>query len=252
MRSIGHWVGWSNTVDTFKAGDPNAEVRGIAVAWMSTLRALEEAFGKGCNLFVTHEPTFYAHRDDDSSMFDYEHARRKRALLERSQMVVYRCHDVWDAMPEVGIRDSWGRGLGLTGRVIAADKFYAVYEERPVTVQALAENVARRVRSLGQEHIQIVGDRSKLVSRVGIGTGAITDVIHMAKLGAEAMIVTDDGIRFWQGGSWALDAGLPLLVVNHATAEEWGMEALANYLAAQFPDVPVHHLPQGCLYSTIG
>ena len=64
---------------------------------------------------------------------------------------------------------------------------------------------------------------------------------------ADALLVTDDGIRFWADGSWAIDRDLPLLVVNHASAEEWGMRSLATYLAAHFPGLPIHHLPQGCL-----
>ncbi|HEU5317547.1 MAG TPA: hypothetical protein VFX49_15650 [Chloroflexota bacterium] len=31
-RRLGTWVSWDTTVDTFKAGDPDAELRGIAVA----------------------------------------------------------------------------------------------------------------------------------------------------------------------------------------------------------------------------
>jgi putative NIF3 family GTP cyclohydrolase 1 type 2 len=250
MRGVGMWVDWNATVDTFKAGDPGSEVKGIAVAWMSLQWALEKAHAAGCNLFVTHEPTFYDHWDRDQSVFEHEHARRKRAFLERTGMVVYRCHDVWDVMPELGIVDSWGRGLALGGRVVATAKFYAVHEREPLTVAALAEHVARQVRPLGQDHVDVLGDPNKVVSRVGVGTGAITNVVQMARLGADALIVTDDGIHFWQGGSWALDAGLPLLVVNHATAEEWGMRALAGYLSEQFPGVPVQHIPQGCMYRT--
>ena len=32
MRHLGTWVDWTNTVDTFKAGDPQTEVHAIAVA----------------------------------------------------------------------------------------------------------------------------------------------------------------------------------------------------------------------------
>ena len=32
MRQLGTWVDWDKTVDTFKAGDPQTEVRAIAVA----------------------------------------------------------------------------------------------------------------------------------------------------------------------------------------------------------------------------
>ena len=252
MRSVGHWVDWSTTVDTFKFGDPNAEVKGIAVAWMSLQRSLEEASAAGCNLFVTHEPTFYAHRDDDPTVFEHEHARRKRGFLERTGMVVYRCHDVWDRMPEIGIVDSWATGPrarrppGRGGAILRGTT-----SGSRLAVSALAEHVARRVRPLGQGCVQVVGDPEKLVSRIAVGTGAITNVVQMAGLGGDALIVTDDGIRFWQGGSWAVDAGIPLIVVNHATAEEWGMRSLARYLAEQFPRVPVRHLPQGCMYSVL-
>ncbi len=248
MRKVGTWVDWEKTVDTFKAGDPNAEVKGIAVGWMSLQWALEKAHAAGCNLVVTHEPTFYDHWDRDPSVFEHEHARRKRAFLAETGMVVYRCHDVWDAMPEVGIPDSWGKGLDLGGRVVNSAKFYRVYEREPLTVEALAGHVLQRVRPLGQEHVDVVGDPAKVVSRVAIGTGAITDVVQMVGLGADALIVTDDGIRYWKGGSWALDAGLPLLVVNHATAEEWGMQSLTRYLREQFPEVPIRHIPEGCMY----
>ena len=68
---------------------------------------------------------------------------------------------------------------------------------------------------------------------------------------ADALLVTDDGMSFWRDGSWALDRDLPLLVVNHATAEEWGMRSLVKYLQVQFPGVPVQHFPQGCQYRSV-
>ena len=57
------WVDWPNSVDTFKAGDPGSEVRGIAVGWKAHRHSLERADELGCNLFVCHEPLFYDHHD---------------------------------------------------------------------------------------------------------------------------------------------------------------------------------------------
>jgi putative NIF3 family GTP cyclohydrolase 1 type 2 len=48
-----------------------------------------------------------------------------------------------------------------------------------------------------------------------------------------------------------LDAGLPVIVVNHATSEEPGMMRLAEHLQAHFTEVPVHFIPRGCLYRLI-
>lgn len=52
-------VEWQkDTVDTFKAGDPDTAVTGIAVTMMATMDVLERASAKGLNFVITHEPTF--------------------------------------------------------------------------------------------------------------------------------------------------------------------------------------------------
>src|ERR1700704_3771873 len=49
-------VPWqSDTVDTFKAGNPDSRVSGIAVTMMATLDVLQRAAAAGDNLIVTHE-----------------------------------------------------------------------------------------------------------------------------------------------------------------------------------------------------
>ncbi|MBN1348294.1 Nif3-like dinuclear metal center hexameric protein [candidate division KSB1 bacterium] len=108
------WIDLENTVDTFKAGDPATVVTGIAVGWMSYFRALEETVESGCNVFITHEPTFYDHHDNDPSVFDFDIAHRKKDFIRRNNLVIIRCHDVWDRMPEIGITDSWAQFLGLS------------------------------------------------------------------------------------------------------------------------------------------
>jgi len=259
MRALGTWVDWTQTVDTFKAGDPESDVHGIAVAWQSQWPTLKAAHAAGCTLFITHEPTFYVHRDDDPGGYQDAQLDAKRAWLAETGMVVYRCHDVWDVVPEHGVRDSWARGLGLDGPPLAEDarRFYGVYRVEPQPLRQLARRLASRVRDVGQDQVQLLGDGSRTVTHLAIGTGAACRVPAMASLrtpdGAapDALLVTDDGMRFWADGSWAIDRDLPLLIVNHASAEEWGMRSLAAYLQAHFPSVPVRHFPQGCLYQTL-
>ena len=122
---------------------------------------------------------------------------------------------------------------------------------------ALAQAFAARLSAIGQDQVQVLGDATRTVERLAIGTGAACRVPDMAQLHdqdgryPDALLVTEDGMRFWADGSWAIDRGLPLLVVNHATAEEWGMQSLAEYLRTQFPGVPVRHFPQGCQYTSV-
>ena len=54
---------WSETVDTFKAGNPDTAVRGIATTVMATMSVLERAAAAGRNFIISHEPTFYGHTD---------------------------------------------------------------------------------------------------------------------------------------------------------------------------------------------
>lgn len=250
MRQLGTWVAWEHSCDGFKAGSPAADIERIAVCWQSTFPMLRKAHEYGCNLFVTHEPTYYAHMDDNPDVFRHEHARQKREFLEQTGMVVYRCHDVWDRMPKVGILDSWAKGLGFDGDAIAVSPYYACYSYAG-TVQDLAHRISSRTKELGQPGVQVTGDLSLPVSAVAIGTGAITNIIDMAAMGADAVIVTDDGFLHWQGGAWAADRDLPLIVVNHAVAEEWGMQNLARYIGQTFADTPVRYIPFGCPFTVI-
>jgi len=81
----------SNTVDTFKGGDPNTKVTGIAVTMMATMDVLQRAAAKGQNLIITHEPTFYDHLDttkelpqgDDDPVF-VESALSSKAIISSS------------------------------------------------------------------------------------------------------------------------------------------------------------------------
>ena len=48
-------------MDTFKAGNPDSPVSGIAVIKMATLDVLQRAAAVGDSLTITHEPTFFKH-----------------------------------------------------------------------------------------------------------------------------------------------------------------------------------------------
>jgi hypothetical protein len=71
----------------------------------------------------------------------------------------------------------------------------------------------------------------------------------MAQMG-DLLILTDDGTRLWESAQWSVDTDTPLLLVNHATAEEPGLKALSEFLGRKL-DVPVHFIPQGCLYTSL-
>ncbi len=79
-------VAWREpTVDTIKAGNPDAPVRGIATTVMATLDVLQRAAAQGKNLIITHEPTFYNHEDKTQDFEKDPVYLAKRALIAQEQ-----------------------------------------------------------------------------------------------------------------------------------------------------------------------
>lgn len=244
---MAYWNNWSQTCDGFLWGDPENELEGVAVCWSSKMTQLQTAVKNGCNLYVTHEPLYsYVHHNS----FIHPLEKEKTKLLRESRIVVYRCHDVLDMMPEIGIPDSWAKTLGFEGSPAITRNYYRAYDlETGMTARRLAENLLNKLSPLGQNVIHVVGPEEKEVTRLVVGTGAITNFRVMTQMG-DVLLVTDDGTRLWESAQWSDDTKTPILIVNHATAEEPGVNALSEFLTEKL-SVPVHFIPQGCLYRSI-
>ena len=240
FREVGKWVNWKKTCDQFLHGDPDVEVKGIATAWIPTNAVLREASICGLNLFITHEPAFCGGYKGTTSGDRVAAAKRK--LLDKLGITLMRCHDTWDRMPEVGIPDAWANFLGFKTEQRPVESFYKICLLGDVTVEDAARAVLKKVKRLGQGIVLIVGDREKRVSRMAVGTGAITRLPSMLDLKPDVILATDDGMNFWDGGLWAVDLGVPVLIVNHSTAEKPGMQAMARYLTEKYPDLPIQYL----------
>ena len=252
LRTLnGGWVDEAKTVDTFKAGDPEALVRGIAVGWMGYTWALQQAVSLGCNIFITHEPTYYDHCDSNEKIFELPRVSERRRFIEENQLVILRCHDLWDQYPVSGIPDAWADALGL-GAAIGGEGYFRLYDVSGNTALDIARNIARKTRDLGQEAVQLIGPADKAVNRLALGTGAITPFFYFVQsLGADIGLCTDDGLAYWREAAYAVDADIPLIIVNHTVSELAGIRELAQHLQAQFPQVPVHYIPQRCVYNLV-
>ena len=252
LRSLnGGWVNFADTVDTWKAGDPDADVAGIAVGWMSYTWALERAAALGCNLFITHEPTFYHHLDNDPEILAWPESKSKLARIEALGLTVLRCHDLWDQYPGLGIADAWGQKLGL-GEPIGGHGYFRVYAGGGRTAMQLARNMAARVQDLGQPGVHLIGAPERPVERIVTGTGAATPY-HEMLVGyqADLVVCTDDGLGYWRDAAHAIDNDHTILVFHHHVSEEYGMELLARHLAEAFPAIPVNYIQQQCMYQLV-
>ncbi|MGA2741537.1 MAG: Nif3-like dinuclear metal center hexameric protein, partial [Bryobacteraceae bacterium] len=113
QKNVG--VAWrSQTVDTFKAGDPDTPVTGVATTMMATYDVLRRAAAAGDNLIITHEPTFYGHLDQTADLAKENDAvlAAKQAFIAEHRLVVWRFHDHWHARTPDGIQTGMIRALG--------------------------------------------------------------------------------------------------------------------------------------------
>jgi len=258
--SVGRWVDREKTVDRIIIGDPETEVRRALVSWISDFRAVREAVARGCQMLVTHEPTFWIHANEVATFEQWERgsanrqlAERKRAFIEQHKLVILRVHDAWDGMPEIGIPWAWARHLEVGERPAAVSEgsYQQRYDIEPMPLDGLAERIAQRAALLGEPAVQVVGPGDKVVSRVGIGTGCYTDIALFLSLGCDVSIVCDDSNWYWQWLQFAADYGHAVIRVNHGVTEEPGMVTLTEYINQMLP-VRAEHLPHGASFRLVG
>ena len=242
-QKLGSWVNWDNTTDVILHGDPDIEVSSIAVTWLATDAVIREAAERGCNFIISHEGIYYPTFEKYKS--EQDHHAAKRALLDEHGITVFRCHDMWDRMPNYGICDTWADFLGWPSDQRELESYYKVCDVGGMTGTHVADGVLQKIATLGQTSIQVMGDLDRDVSRLAIGTGAITKLPDMHNLDADILLASDDGTHTTYCGLWSFDLGIPVIIVCHSTSELPGMMALAEYVPTIFDDVDVCYLPCG-------
>ncbi len=246
------WVDRETSVDRVIVGDAEADVDRCLVSWMPSLKALRHTVGRGMRLLICHEPTFWNHRADRAT--EDPVSQEKLAYIRDHELVILRNHDCWDKWPKVGIPWAWAGflGLGNQPKTVSEDRCHHRYDIKLVPLEAFARHVAERCESLGEPLVQVIGDGSQLVSRIGIGTGCGCDIPTYQAMGCDCSVVCDDGSSYWADIQRAEDSSHPVIRVNHGTSEEPGMVTLTAYINANIEGIRAEHLPHNCTFRLVG
>ena len=241
------WVDRDRTVDTFKHGDPEVEVRSAAVMWMLTNEAVERVRELGANLVVAHEPTFFGHFDDAEEVKDDPVYLAKRRRLDEAGLTVLRIHDSWDVWPEIGVGASLARLLGLR-LAQERDPVRRCYAVEPTTLEGFARSVRAK---LGMDAVSMMGDPGRMVRRVGLAFGMIAGIPSMqAFLAMKPDVILAGELCHWRDVRYLEDAGAALVLTDHAASENPGMKSLAQFLEKQFR-IPAHYVEVGSPFRTV-
>ena len=212
LKSEGTWVRWNRcTRDRVLFGDDDQEVKKIGVCWVATNRVIEQALEKGINFIVSHENIFYTTGTHLETKL-VESIKYKKDLLSKGNICVYRCHDVWDSIPEYGVSDVWAKKLGFDFKDRVINSYYQHADIPKQTVSELATHVANALKDDGEEGVYVFGNVNKEVSHLAIGTGAGTDIFEMLEFNPDVVIVADDGITNYKDAQYAIDHDLPMIV----------------------------------------
>lgn len=239
-------VEWQkDTVDTFKAGNPDTPVTGVAVTMMATMDVLQRASAKGLNFIITHEPTFYAHVDAPEGVPQDDPVwAEKRAFIDKHGLIVWRFHDHWHMRKPDGIEAGNVHALGWEKFQRPDNQYLFVLPE--TTVRALAVEVAKKLNS---SVVRVVGSPEMKVTKVGFSPGAAGSEREIHALEQDDVQVLMVGeTREWETVEYAADAvsegrQKALIVIGHVPSEQPGMEECARWLKGFVKDVPVEFVP---------
>ena len=237
-------VTWrTETVDTFKAGNPDTAVRGIATTVMATMSVLERAAAAGRNFIISHEPTFYGHTDSTAEIETDPIYQRKAELIKKHDLVVWRFHDHWHMRRPEPMAQGFFRAMGWEQYFQPSSRVITIPE---TTLEAAARLAQDR---LPVKALRVIGEPATKVTKVGFmpGYGQLPALMRVL---ADADLVFTGEQREWEGLYYAHDvvsSARPkgVIVLGHAVSEEPGMKICAEWLKTFITEVPVELVPAG-------
>src|SRR6267143_956230 len=237
-------VPWAaETVDTFKAGNPDTAVTGIAVTMMATMDVLQRAAASGKNLVITHEPTFYNHLDKLDVLEQKENdpvLAAKLAFIAKHSLVVCRFHEYWHRRKPDGIVAGMAHALGWK-------KFQDAKNEHLFTIpETTMEKLAADLKvKLSTHAMRVVADPHQRVKRVALVPGAsgFARETHALEMPDVDVLLTGEP-REWETVEYVADAVTEkkrkgLIILGHIPSEQAGMEECSRWLKSFVSEVPI-------------
>jgi putative NIF3 family GTP cyclohydrolase 1 type 2 len=247
----------ANSADGFKAGDPNAAVRGIVTTAMATVDVLRAAMKAKANLVLTYEPVFFSRADRPAipgargpAGLDPEDPvyRAKRKLIEDNGLIVYRFHDRWQARRQNDMVTGLADALGWNKYQVKSGD--ALYDIPASTAEKLVADIRARLKLNGG--LRAVGDGTARVRRVLLHPGSMTPATMWTRY-TEADLIVAGEVREWENTHFAADlftAGenRGLVTVGRVVSEDPGMRACSVWIKTFVKEAPVQWIGAGDAY----
>ena len=229
--------------DTFKSGDPDSQVKGIATTVIVTFEMLKRANEAGLNMVIAHEDTFWNDRDDTKDLTSNPIYLKKTDFINKNGMIIWRMHDHMHMMrPDFTIVGSL-RSVGIKGgeNAVMRPRIFTIPE---TTFGEFASQVKRLT---GSRAFRCVGDPKAKVSKIllgpGYGTPRMTAEVDVVIGGEqqEADGIFDNAEYVADASSLGMAKGY--ISLGHVISEQPGMEDLGKWMQTFIKDIPIQYVP---------
>lgn len=241
-------------VDGFRAGDGDAEVRGVVVAARASTIVLKQAIALGANLVITRQ-AFLSDSQDRPVTKPEPALAEKLALIDSAGLMVLRLQD-----PRIGpagraITEALPRAISLIkplGSLNLAQGL--VYRTGPTTVLDL---IRKTKAATGISAMRLIGDPAMAVRGVAFATETNRpNALNPLLARPEVNLLIAGEVHETETAAYVQDAialGQPkaLLLVGSIAMEELAARALADWLGAKL-DVPVAYIPSSPAFAEAG
>jgi putative NIF3 family GTP cyclohydrolase 1 type 2 len=241
-------VEWRETTyrDTFKSGNAETQVTGIATTVFVTIDVIQRAAAAGLNMIIPHEDTFWNDRDDTTVVSGDPLYNTKQELLEKHRIVIFRMHDHMHAQRPDFTYVGSARLIGLEARYETAPGSHR-FVIPETTLGALAADVQKRS---GAKALRVVGNPNTKVSRIQLGVGYATPPVNNAEVDVVISGEQQETDGTLDSPAYVLDAvtlGIAKgwIMLGHAISEEAGMLEMAEWIKGFVPEVPVQLVKAG-------
>lgn len=241
-------VPWqAETVDTFKAGNPDEPVTGVALTMMATMDVLERAAASGKNLIITHEPTFYNHLDKLDVLQEKEKdpvLAAKLAFIAEHHLTVWRFHDHWHMRTPDGIEAGMAHALGWEKQQDPENQYLFAVPE--TTLESLAADLKKK---LDVHVLRVVGDPHLKIKKAALVPGASgfqKETLALERNDVDVLVTGEP--REWETVEYVADAVTQgnrkgLIILSHIPSEQAGMEECTRWLKTFVNEVPIEFVP---------
>ncbi len=255
---------WTATgLDGLKAGNLEAEVRGVATTAMATMEVLRQASKAGLNLIITHEPTFFGSRDGappppaapgrrgggmGGVSADDPVYKAKREFIEKNGLVIFRLRDHWLASKENDMVAGLADSLGWSARPVSGETM--IFEIPGTTLEAAVAVIRKKLNLRGG--LRAVGDPKASVRRVMLHPGLMSIDTMLKQFDKTDLLVAGE-VREWECTCYAADVNTAgtkrsLVTIGRVASEDPGMRVCASWLKTFVKGVPVQWISSGDPY----